>query len=73
MRAALAYSGQPRNIEKTWSNHKKYLIEPLKKLGYDVDIFCHFWFDEKEIGKEYISGSYLIGKIKTLKSIYLKI
>ena len=67
MKVALAYSGQPRNIKKTWSNHKKYLIEPLKKQGHEVDIFCHFWFDDKEVGKEYISGSYLIGKIENSK------
>ena len=64
MRAALTYSGQPRNIDKTWFNHKKYLIEPLKKQGFSVDLFCHFWFDESEVGKDYIEGSYLIGKVK---------
>lgn len=62
MFAALAYSGQPRNFQKTWSNHVKYLIEPLEKQGFKVDIFCHFWYDENEIGKDYIPGSYLIGK-----------
>ena len=64
MRAALTYSGQPRDIDKTWLNHKKYLIEPLKQQGFSVDLFCHFWFDEREVGKDYIEGSYLIGKVK---------
>ena len=64
MRAALTYSGQPRDIESTWSNHKKYLIKPLIDEGFKVDIFCHFWFDKNEIGQDYVEGSYLIGKIK---------
>ena len=73
MNIALAYSGQPRNIEKTWNNHKKYLIEPLKEQGFIIDIFCHFWFDKNDVGKDYIEGSYLIGKTKDSTDFIKKI
>lgn len=72
LRAALTYSGQPRDIESTWSNHKKYLIKPLIDQGFKVDIFCHFWFDKNEIGQDYVEGSYLIGRIQETTEMFLK-
>ena len=42
MKVALCLSGQPRLIPEC----APYILENMCK-GYDVDIFFHFWFDEK--------------------------
>ena len=42
MKVALCLHGQPRLIPECAS----YILENMCS-GYDVDVFFHFWFDEK--------------------------
>ena len=42
MKIALCLSGQPRFVEEV----APYILKNICE-GYDVDVFCHFWFDEK--------------------------
>jgi len=42
MKIALCLSGQPRFVEDVAPFILKNVCD-----GYDVDVFCHFWFDEK--------------------------
>ena len=42
MRIALLLSGQPRFVKEVAPNILANVCE-----GYDVDTFCHFWFDDK--------------------------
>lgn len=42
MKIALCLSGQPRFVEEVAPFILKNVCD-----GYDVDVFCHFWFDEK--------------------------
>lgn len=51
MKIALCLSGQPRFIEEASSYILKNVCE-----GYDVDVFCHFWFDEDLQTKPYKLG-----------------
>ena len=62
MNIALAYSGQPRNIIECWQNHQKYILNPNKRDKNQIYIFAHFWFDESDIGKDFVHGSNSIGK-----------
>lgn len=60
-RVALCISGQPRSFEAAFPYIKKNLID----CNPNVDVFLHFWYDEKNIGKEYkdTSDSVKIGGI----------
>ena len=51
MKIALCLFGQPRFVNQTFP----YIFENLCK-GYDVDVFCHFWFDEDLVNKPYKYG-----------------
>lgn len=42
MKIALCLSGQPRFVDEVAPHILKNVCD-----GYDVDVFCHFWFDEK--------------------------
>jgi len=42
MKIALCLSGQPRFVEEV----APFILANVCE-GYDVDVFCHFWFDEK--------------------------
>lgn len=44
MKIALCLSGQPRNIDSTFSKIKKTLLD-----GNDVDVFIHTWFDKNNL------------------------
>jgi len=61
---AFTYSGQPRDIQESWGNHRKYLLKPLLENGHSIDIFCHFWHDEEKVGKEYVENSKSLGVVK---------
>jgi hypothetical protein len=54
MKIALCLSGQPRNIKIGYKFIQKYILDPNKL--YEIDIFCHSWFDSQEIGKSYSSA-----------------
>lgn len=42
MKIALCLSGQPRFVDEV----APYILKNVCE-GYDIDVFCHFWFDEK--------------------------
>jgi hypothetical protein len=44
MKIALCLSGQPRNIDSTFSKIKQSILD-----GNDVDVFIHTWFDENNL------------------------
>jgi hypothetical protein len=52
-RVAICYSGQPRDVENTFENHRVSLILPLIAAGYEVDIFAHIWFDTSKLSEPY--------------------
>ena len=43
-KAALVYSGQPRNLKDCWENHRKTFMDA--NPGWEIDVFAHLWFDE---------------------------
>lgn len=43
MRAAICFSGMPRNFKKVYEPHRKYLFSVLKDNNIDYDIFIHTW------------------------------
>lgn len=47
MKIALCLSGQPRFFNKGFDFINKFIITP----NNITDIFCHFWFNEDDIGK----------------------
>lgn len=51
MKIALCLSGQPRFVEEV----APYILANVCD-GYDVDVFCHFWFDEKLQSEPYKFG-----------------
>lgn len=51
MKIALCLSGQPRFIDDV----APYILKNVCE-GYDVDVFCHFWFDEKLQNEPYKFG-----------------
>ena len=51
MRIALLLSGQPRFVKEVAPNILANVCE-----GYDVDTFCHFWFDDDLQSKPYKYG-----------------
>ena len=51
MKIALCLSGQPRFVEEV----APYILSNVCE-GYDVDVFCHFWFDEKLQNEPYKFG-----------------
>lgn len=56
-RIALCISGQPRSFEAAFPYIKKNLID----CNPNVDVFLHFWYDEKNIGMEYKAASDTMG------------
>jgi len=53
-------TGQPRHYVKGYEYIRKHIIEPNLKLGVEIDIFLHFWFNTVDIGKNaysYISDT----------------
>ena len=42
-RIALNISGLSRYLEESYTNLKKFILQPAKKLGFEVDIFIHTW------------------------------
>ena len=52
-RAALVYSGQPRNLKECFENHVKHLIE--KNQDWTFDFFGHLWMSKPDTAfwKEY--------------------
>lgn len=55
MKVALMFSGQPRNVVKTYEQHiKPNLLEPNKH--HDIDIFVHIWYNSSDVGKSYLSA-----------------
>jgi len=43
-RAALVYSGQPRNLKECWPNHRATFIDA--NPDWEFDVFAHLWFDD---------------------------
>ena len=48
MRVALCLSGQPRALKENIKSIKENFIDP-----YDADVFSHFWFDKRDVGKTF--------------------
>ena len=42
-RIALNISGLSRYLEESYTNLKKFILQPAEKLGFEVDIFIHTW------------------------------
>jgi len=60
MRAALCLSGQPRDLREGIQSIKDNIISCNKSLN--LDIFCHYWFDERLIGQPFDSAQSLQDK-----------
>lgn len=43
-RAAMVYSGQPRNLKDCWPNHRATFIDA--NPDWEIDVFAHLWFDD---------------------------
>jgi hypothetical protein len=48
MKIALCLSGQPRYLEDGYKNIHKNLLSK-----YDIDVFCHYWWDTSYVGKKF--------------------
>jgi len=53
-KAAICFSGQPRNIKKGFEYIQKNFIIPNEERYWEIDVFVHSWFDFSDIGKKYI-------------------
>ena len=54
MKIALCLSGQPRMFKIGYKFIEKYLLNANKE--HSIDIFCHAWFNEENVGKSYSSA-----------------
>lgn len=52
---AICVSGQPREFPNAAYLLNTHLITPNKK-DYEVDVFCHGWFDPTTVGESFVSA-----------------
>lgn len=51
MKTAVCISGQPRNVQKGFA-----FIEPNLLARNNCDVFIHTWWDDEQIGKQFINA-----------------
>ena len=60
MRVALCLSGQPRDLQAGIKSIKENIISC--NPSFSIDVFCHYWFDERLIGHPFDSAQSLQDK-----------
>lgn len=48
-RIAICYWGIPRSISLVYKTQKEYVYNILEKYGIEYDVYCHFWFTDRNI------------------------